>query len=394
MTVNLRLAFWRAAVVAAALLFLTPSPGQPGEFAVRWRTDERNTNNAYVAVAGIASSTLEKLKQWPRNAPEWSRVLAVFVHNEGGIVDPFALSMAGEHVIRGDELQFRPQFPLARGLEYRAEFRPAVLPGGKRDQAAVTARFRLEKTAKPPPTFVTQIYPTAEQLPENVLKFYVYFSAPMSRGGIYDHIKLRDEAGREIELPFLQIDEELWDAEMKRLTLFIDPGRIKRGVLPLEEVGPALESGKRYELAIDQAWPDATGSALKATFRKRFAVIEPDREAIDTKQWRIVSPKVMTMEPVKIDFGKAVDHALALRLIYVVRGTETIRGKKAVTDNERVWQLTPGEPWKAGEYHVAVQTTIEDLAGNNIGKPFEVDLFDPVQRRLTNSVVKIAFEID
>ena len=394
MTVNLRLAFWRAAVATAALLFSTQSPGQPGEFRVRWRTDEGNTNTAYVAVAGIPSSTLEKLKQWPRNAPDWSRLLAMFVHNDGGIVDPFALSMAGEHVIAGDELQFRPQFPLTRGLEYRAEFRPAVLPGGKHDQAAVATRLRLEKTAKPAPTFVTQIYPTAEKLPENVLKFYIYFSAPMSRGGIYDHIKLRDASGREVELPFLQIDEELWDADMKRLTLFIDPGRIKRGVLPLEEVGPALESGKRYELAVDQAWPDATGSALKETFRKRFAVIEPDRQAVDSKQWSIVRPKVMTMEPVKIDFGKALDHALALRLINILRASETIRGKKAVTEHERIWQFTPAEPWKAGEYHVAVQTTIEDLAGNNIGKPFEVDLFDPVQRRLTNSVVKIAFEID
>jgi hypothetical protein len=40
-----------------------------------------------------------------------------------------------------------------------------------------------------------------------------------------------------------------------------------------------------------------------------------------------------------------------------------------------------------------VQTTIEDLAGNNIGKPFEVDLFDGVERQLTHSTVKLPFEI-
>jgi hypothetical protein len=39
-------------------------------------------------------------------------------------------------------------------------------------------------------------------------------------------------------------------------------------------------------------------------------------------------------------------------------------------------EFVPGEPWKAGPYHLVVQNTIEDLAGNNIGKPFEVDLFD------------------
>ena len=39
------------------------------------------------------------------------------------------------------------------------------------------------------------------------------------------------------------------------------------------------------------------------------------------------------------------------------------------------------------------RTTIEDLAGNNIGKSFEVDLFEGVQRRLTNSTVKLPFEV-
>ena len=42
---------------------------------------------------------------------------------------------------------------------------------------------------------------------------------------------------------------------------------------------------------------------------------------------------------------------------------------------------------------MAVATHIEDLAGNNIGKPFEVDLFEGVQRRLTNAVVKLPFVV-
>ena len=82
-----------------------------------------------------------------------------------------------------------------------------------------------------------------------------------------------------------------------------------------------------------------------------------------------------------------------MRLIEVVGGEGTIEGRKTMAQNERVWQFIPDEPWKAGPHHLAIQTTIEDLAGNNIGKPFEVDLFDGVQRRLTNSVVKIPFEI-
>ena len=385
--------FAHAAVFAAALLFSTPSPAADSTFIVKWRTDERNTNSAYVEVAGISAPALRGLKSRPPSAPEWSRLLSVYVHDGRTVIDPLAPGMLGQYAIEGEALRFHPQFPLTRGVEYRAEFRPGALPGGKPGQLTIVARHRVAKPAPTASTIVTTIYPTADVLPENLLKFYVYFSAPMSRGEIYDHIKLREVSGREVELPFLQIDEELWDAEMKRLTLFIDPGRIKRGVLPLEEVGPALEAGKNYELTIHEAWKDAGGNPLQAKFQKRFAVGEPDRAALDPNRWKITPPKSTTVEPFTVDFGKSVDHALALRLIEVVRDGRPIRGKKAVTQNERVWQLIPDEPWKAGPHHLTVQKTIEDLAGNNIGKPFEVDLFEGVQRRLTNSVAKIPFEI-
>ena len=385
--------FARAAVFAAALLFSTPTWAADSAFVVKWRVDERNTNSAYVEVAGIPAATLRALKGRPPGAPEWSRLLSVYVHDGVAVIDPLTPGMVGQYAVEGEVLRFHPRFPLAKGVEYRAEFRPGALPGGKPGQFTITARHRVAKPTPNASTIVTTIYPTADVLPENLLKFYVYFSAPMSRGEIYDHIKLREGAGREIELPFLQIDEELWDAEMTRLTLFIDPGRIKRGVLPLEEVGPALEAGKKYELTIGEAWKDAAGNPLKAKFHKRFSVGEPDRTALDSSRWKITAPKRATAEPLTVDFGKSLDHALALRLIEVVGDGSTIQGKKTMTQNERVWQFAPGEPWKPGPYHLAVQNTIEDLAGNNIGKPFEVDLFEGVQRRLTNMVVKIPFEI-
>ncbi|MEK7781574.1 MAG: hypothetical protein AAB370_08770 [Verrucomicrobiota bacterium] len=37
--------------------------------------------------------------------------------------------------------------------------------------------------------------------------------------------------------------------------------------------------------------------------------------------------------------------------------------------------------------------TIEDLAGNNIGKTFEEDLREGAQRSFTNQVVKLSFEV-
>jgi len=62
-------------------------------------------------------------------------------------------------------------------------------------------------------------------------------------------------------------------------------------------------------------------------------------------------------------------------------------------EQERRWTIIPVAAWRKGAYQLTVQTTIEDLAGNNIGKAFEVDVFEGVQRRLTNATVTIPFEI-
>jgi hypothetical protein len=57
------------------------------------------------------------------------------------------------------------------------------------------------------------------------------------------------------------------------------------------------------------------------------------------------------------------------------------------------WRFIPNSPWSRGIYPLVIQTTIEDMAGNNIGKPFEVDLFEGVQRRLAASTVILPFEV-
>jgi hypothetical protein len=216
----------------------------------------------------------------------------------------------------------------------------------------------------------------------------------MRRGHIYDHIHLRTAAGKEVDLPFLEIDEELWDPGMTRLTLFIDPGRIKRGVQPLEELGPALEAGKRFTLEIDRDWEDATGSPLREPYRKSFEVVRADREPPNPAQWKIRSPQVNTRAALSILFSEPMDHALAQRMIRVIDAAgQTVAGSVVLSDEERCWTFTPVNAWQAGPHQLSIQTTIEDLAGNNIGKPFEVDLLEPVQRQLDRSTVRLSFEV-
>jgi hypothetical protein len=303
--------------------------------------------------------------------------------------------MLGAYSVRAGVLRFEPQFPLERGVAYRAVFRPDRLPGRRGATAApITADFQLPPRDTSPTTAVSHVYPSADVLPENLLKFYLHFSAPMRRGRSYEHIRLRDGSGREIELPFLELDEELWDPGLTRLTLFIDPGRIKRGVRPLEEVGPSLEAGKSYELVIDREWRDAAGNQLKETFRKVFKVGPPDREPPDPARWRVEPPREGTREPLAVIFPDPMDQALALRLIGVAESSgKAVGGAAALADGERRWTFTPRESWRRGSYRLVVQTTIEDLAGNNIGKPFDVDLSGGGSPPPAASAVTLTFDV-
>jgi len=362
------------------------------EYFLRWNT---NSNPITVEVAVLDENEVRQLRATNWTDGNWQQLLSVYAGQGDFIADLSVPPMLGSYRVEKSLIRFQPRFPLEPGVAYRAVFRPGRLPGNvDRRSADAISKFSLPSASGKPTTVVAQVYPGADLLPENLLKFYVHFSAPMQGGHIYNHIHLLDEAGKPVELPFLEIDEELWNPEMTRLTLFIDPGRIKRGVQPLEEIGPALEEGKRYSLEIDAAWRDSAGLPLRVGFRKSFRVGRPDREPPSPSTWKLQSPKAGTRDALMVTFPEPMDHALALRVIRVADPAgRFVEGTSALSDHEQHWGFTPRKPWAAGPHQLQVQNTIEDLAGNNIGKTFEVDLFEGVQRRFTNEVVKLSFEV-
>jgi len=385
--------FWLGAI-ATAVVFASAGDAvaePPGERPVRVRWVAPATQPAALEVSGLDAASVERLGGAHWTAAQWQSLLPVYAGGaEGGDVPP----MLGTYRVTSGVLRFEPQFPLEPGVRYRAVFHPDRLPGAGAQGAAVSAVYVLVPQHIEPSTVVSHVYPSAEVLPENLLKFYVHFSAAMSGGDIYEHIHLRDEAGKEVELPFLEIHEELWDPGMTRLTLLMDPGRIKRGVRPLEEIGPALREGKRYTLVIDREWRDAAGAPLKEGFGKEFKVGPPDREAVDPAKWKVRPGAAGTRGPMAVEFEKPMDHALAERVISVRNAAGmAVAGVARLGDQERLWKFTPAGPWEAGRYEVVVEATIEDLAGNNIGKPFEVDLFEGVERHVTAPTVKLPFEV-
>jgi hypothetical protein len=295
--------------------------------------------------------------------------------------------LLGTYSVTGSTLAFKPRFPLQRGVRYRAVVRATG------DKLAAEETFLLPKP-KAPPTVVTHVYPSRGELPENLLRFYFHFSAPMSRGDVYKYIRLLDAAGKPVEAPFLELEQELWDEAGRRFTLLIDPGRIKRGLKPREDVGPALEQGKSYTLEIDRAWLDANGEPLKETYRKKFRVVAPDETQPDPKTWKVEAPAAGKAEPLVVTFPKPLDHGMLERVLWVTdeRG-QKVEGGIDVTDEETRWRFAPKAPWRAGAYSLVVDAALEDPAGNSIARPFEVDVFRPVQRRTETKTVKVAFTV-
>lgn len=384
---------WKPALLCAALVGVagvSRAAGAAEEFSIRWLTDVRP---AAVEVVGVPAGLLDAPGHGALDAAQWSRLFIVFAEPAETTPGAKLPAMSGTWRMMDGRLRFEPRFPLEPGVRYRAEFRPAQLPG-RAGAAPVVSVFQLPVASMVPTTSVSQIFPSAAVLPENQLKFYVQFSAPMSRGDIYQHIHLRDAAGREIELPFLEIDEELWDPGLTRVTLLIDPGRIKRGVKPLVDVGPVFEAGRAYSLTIDAAWRDAAGRPLRADFRREFRTGPADRIPPDPARWTVRAPTAGTRAALTIMFDEPMDHALASRMI-TVAGTDggRIDGEVTLAEHESQWTFVPAQAWRKGAHTIVVPTTIEDLAGNNIGKTFDVDLFERVDRKFSTTSVKVPFEV-
>ena len=237
---------------------------------------------------------------------------------------------------------------------------------------------------------VEAIYPSGDVLPANHLKFYIHFTQPMRQGVFLEHCRLLDEAGKPVLEPFRET--ELWSADGRRLTLWLHPGRQKTGVNLNTEFGPVLVPGRRYTLVISGKWPPDKGLPSGVDARKNFRTTERATQQLDIATWRTTAPRAGTTKPVTIRFPAPLDHALLLRCLRVVDASGPEVDGKAVTDeHERVWRFTPDQPWTAAPHRVLVESKLEDLAGNSLARPFEVDL-EAAPPRASGPFVEVPFQ--
>ena len=324
-----------------------------------------------------------KVTGWPAPATPpsrgWASIFAVYA-GAGDV--PLLL---GSYRVEAGVLAFHPQFPLAPGVHYRAVFHP---PGA----AAIEQTFDGPAADTRRLTRVDRVYPSADVLPSNLLRWYIYFSAPMSQGEAGRRLHLLDENGKPLAGVFLP-GEELWDPRFQRLTMTLDPGRIKRGLTSNQAMGPPIADGHRYTLAIDRDWPDARNVPMIEGFRKTFRGGPPERSKPDPKQWRLIPPKAGALNGLTVIFPVPMNYVLLQRMLRVSKGDGNIAGQVTVDRQETRWLFTPRQAWAAGDYRLIIDTALEDLAGNSIAVAFDIDVFEQVHERITASAVALPFSV-
>jgi hypothetical protein len=361
---------------ALCLLFLGACTREPAAPAIRLDAPDGGAKPT-IHVTSLTSAQTRALTAGEMSAEQWAQVLSVSVA-EG------QAPMLGSWAVDGDTLRFTPMFPLDPGRQYRVVFNAAAIPGAAGDASGATpviATVGVPAVVRDPSTTVAHLFPSADVVPENQLRLYIHFSAPMGRRPGLDYIKLMDEAGTEVVDPFLPLDAEFWNDDHTRYTVFFDPGRQKRGILPNQEMGRSLEPGKRYTLVVSRDWMDANGMPLKEDFRRVFTVGPPDERPLDVKAWTITPPPSATKEALVVTFPESLDHGLLLRALGVAATDgKFIEGDVKIEARETRWSFTPRSPWQSGQYQLVALAMLEDLAGNRIGRAFEVDNFERSDR--------------
>ncbi len=362
-------------------IVLMAAAGLSGGLSLKFVEDPSSPRFGAVELSGLDRDRLELLRRAELSAQQWSRLLSVYpearIPQDGDSRQP----MLGSYEIEDDRLLFLPRFAPTPGLSYcaRADLAGLAKRLGEKSSAPpaflVACTHIADAAPHPPSAQVTAVFPSGDELPMNLLKFYIHFSQPMTAGQAYRRVRLEEASGEAVADAFIEMTPELWDPDRRRFTLLFDPGRIKRGLEPHRQLGVPLKMGRSYRLVIDSEWEDSRGAALLRGFEKRFRVTEPDRRSPHPESWVLSPPAAFTRGPLSLRLDEPLDQALLISQLRVLRadGSE-VAGRAHVSQGETLWEFRPREPWRAGAYALRVGAWLEDRAGNNLNRPFDVDL--------------------
>lgn len=273
--------------------------------------------------------------------------------------------VAGSTVHRDGQATFHPAFPLSPGLRYD------VHSGARcRSTFVVGSDVRTSSPAR-----ALALYPTADSLPENILRFYIYFSKPMAEGRFLEFVRLtRESTQQDLTGVFFDSVYELWSSDRRRLTVLVDPGRVKTGLRAHAQQGRAFRAGETYTLGVRAGWPTLDGQRLEEEARWSFRVAPEERSAVDPSSWQLEPISSAPRARLRLRFSRPMDHVSVAHFIAVVSPCGVrLSGRWRLEEGDRVAEWTPASPWAGAlrDHRLRVVGRLEDVAGNNLNAAFD-----------------------
>ena len=292
------------------LLFLTACADR-GDIAIRWEAQK--------AVAIVIPQHL-----LPNFSKDSLHLLQVRLNNN-------TASILGDYTVADNAVEFTPLIPFTRGLTYQI-----IWKGDLVQQIAVQGNATLQKPE------VVSIYPSGDTLPENLLKMYVVFSKPMREGQALQNIAVIKNGRDTVPSIFLDLEPELWNRERNILTIWLDPGRIKRDLQPNKTLGAPLQAGNSYEIIVKPGWEDVEGTSLASAYRTHFVAAGRDSRSPDPAWWIIHAPQAGTNNALTVELHEPLDYLVLKNAISIIDNTgKLVSGTIETRSKETIFHFTP-----------------------------------------------------
>ncbi len=317
------------------------------------------TDASTVIVWQDSKAVAVNLAAWLKDIPLDSIPTTVTIISQG---DQSSTSILG-NFRRTEPFLFEPVVPFSYGRVYD------VLSHNKK-----IGSFEVPVDGGPTPRVVAS-YPAADTLPENLLKFYLQFSSPMMEGRSAQYIALVKNGTDTLRNVLLDLQTELWNQDRTVLTVWLDPGRIKRDLQPNLKLGNPLHREEKYTLIVLKGWKNTVGSPTQENYTREFVTTARKEQSPDPSQWKINLPAAQSTQGLSIEFNQPLDHFLLLESLMIKDASgKTVAGNFVPDRQDKSCIFTPGHSWIAGKYSLVIRSRLEDLAGNNLNRPFDRDV--------------------
>lgn len=211
------------------------------------------------------------------------------------------------------------------------------------------------------PTIVL-VQPSGSTVPANLLRFSIRFTGPVD-SPVLPKLALSRVGGERIDAPFLE--QELWSADGRVLTVLMHPGRVKQGLIAREERGPILSEGDDLMLTLDDR-PI-----------KRWRAGPVDERGPVPSAWTLLPVRVATRQPLVVVLDAPIDGLAVDHLAVTDERGRRLSGRARLSDGETRWTFTPDATWRGVTYRLVVRGTLEDPSGNRTGSRFETAVDAP-----------------